>query len=256
MKRYFSLFLFLIVGTAITSDVHPEWMSLEPEDRELAFHLNQVHDIRNVIAKHVFTYRATQLLRHWDHQQKETFIKHFAFLKVYPEMIEDILLEMMRHAPELFQEKQGVFSVDALFDYLAIDQASSSVVSEKPLALVLKKAFSLQDALFKAIEDKDECSVNDLIGQYVPINARNINQRTPLMVATVMRAGNIVQKLVDAGANIHLMDEKNKTAAMIALDYSCSGHTLIATSRYRVDSPRTIITKARDNELKEKRSKI
>ena len=92
--------------------------------------------------------------------------------------------------------------------------------NKNKLILSKGKGMSMEKLLFKAIDDKDERSLIDLVLKGADVNAFNDKNQTPLMVASDKGFKNIAQKLLILGADINKASDYGRTA----LSYAISGH--------------------------------
>jgi ankyrin repeat protein len=73
---------------------------------------------------------------------------------------------------------------------------------------------NLEEKLFAAVEGNDKAKVEELIKQGVNVNTRDINGDTVLIIAARLGLGEIVDCLLDNGADVNEKDKEGWTALM------------------------------------------
>jgi hypothetical protein len=104
------------------------------------------------------------------------------------------------------------------FDQIKIFMLCSLFLVDNAMAMAFTNQQELNDGLLQAVWDRDAFSVNDFLQQGADPNiVDEINHRTPLFSATVDNDEQIVQLLLDAGANTEISNYFRETPLHVAV---------------------------------------
>ena len=90
-------------------------------------------------------------------------------------------------------------------------------------------------ALMKAVKDNDIALVSELIKQGVDVNELDANQDAPLIIAAYKGYTEIVKLLLEAGADVSVVDPGMKATALHAAAYAGNAEAAKLLIEYKID---------------------
>ena len=90
-------------------------------------------------------------------------------------------------------------------------------------------------ALMKAVKDNDVALVSELIEQGVNVNELDANQDAPLIIAAYKGYIEIVKSLLEAGADVSVVDPGMKATALHAAAYAGNAEAAKLLIEYEID---------------------
>jgi ankyrin repeat protein len=93
-------------------------------------------------------------------------------------------------------------------------------------------------ALMRAVKNNDPNRVRELIGQGVDVNEPDANQDVPLIMAAYKGYTEVVQQLLEAGADVSAVDPGMKATALHAAAYAGNAEAAKLLIDYKIDIDR------------------